>query len=87
MCNQLLSYRDFKILASSNSEIHIKIDESLLILRDQPFYGKMKQLYHYICLTSYTNNLVLYDYLVIIIIYTWLLLFLFNNKIIKYMFQ
>ena len=40
MCNQLLSFRDFKVLASSNSEIHIKIDESLLILRDQPILWK-----------------------------------------------
>ena len=35
-CNHVVSLEDFKILASSNSEFHLKIKESLLILRDKP---------------------------------------------------
>ena len=40
MCNQLFSFDDFKVLASSNSEFHLKIKESLLISRDQPILNK-----------------------------------------------
>ena len=35
MCNQPVSFDDFKVLASSKSELHLKIKESLLIPRDQ----------------------------------------------------
>ena len=34
-CDQLVSFDDFKVLASSNSEFHLKIKESLLMSRDQ----------------------------------------------------
>ena len=40
ICDQLVSFDDFKVLASSNSEFHLKIKESLLILRDQPVLNK-----------------------------------------------
>ena len=40
MCNQPVSFDDFKVLASSNSEFHLKIKESLLISRDQPILNK-----------------------------------------------
>ena len=35
-CDHLVSLEDFKILASGNSEFHLKIKESLLISRDKP---------------------------------------------------
>ena len=34
-CNHV-AHKDLKILASSNSEFHLKIKESLLIARDKP---------------------------------------------------
>ena len=40
ICNQPVSFDDFKVLASSNSEFNLKIKESLLILRDQPILNK-----------------------------------------------
>ena len=36
----LASFDDFKVLASGNSEFHVKIKKSLLILRDQPIMNK-----------------------------------------------
>ena len=35
-CDQVVSLKDFKLLASSNSEFHLKIKESFLIARDKP---------------------------------------------------
>ena len=35
-CDHAVSPEDFKILASSNSEFHLKIKKSLLIARDKP---------------------------------------------------
>ena len=35
-CDQVVSLEDFKLLASSNSEFHLKIKESFLIARDKP---------------------------------------------------
>ena len=35
MCDYIVSVDDFKILASSNFEFHLKIKESLSISRDQ----------------------------------------------------
>ena len=40
MCDQPISFGDFKVLASSNSELHLKIKESLLISRDQSILNK-----------------------------------------------
>ena len=40
ICDQPVSFDDFKVLASSNSEFHLKIKESLLIPRDQPVLNK-----------------------------------------------
>ena len=40
MCDQLVSFDDFKVLASSNSAFHLKIKECLLILRDQSILNK-----------------------------------------------
>ena len=42
ICDQPVSFDNFKVLASSNSEFHLKIKESLLILRDQPILNKNK---------------------------------------------
>ena len=35
-CDHAVSLKDFKILASSNSEFHLEIKESLLIACDKP---------------------------------------------------
>ena len=40
ICDQPVSFDDFKVLASSNSKFHLKIKESLLILCDQPILNK-----------------------------------------------
>ena len=40
ICDQLVSFDDFKVLTSTNSEFHLKIKESLLISRDQPVLNK-----------------------------------------------
>ena len=40
ICDQPDSFDDSKGLASSNSEFHLKIKESLLISRDQPVLNK-----------------------------------------------
>ena len=40
MCDQPVSFDNFKVLVSSNSEFHLKIKESLAILRDQPILNK-----------------------------------------------
>ena len=62
--DQPVSFDEFKVLASSNSEFHLKIKESLLISHDQPILNKKKHLCHYICLVSYRNILQSYNYLV-----------------------
>ena len=36
LCDHVVSLEDFKILASNNSEFHLKIKESLFISRDKP---------------------------------------------------
>ena len=40
ICDQPVSFGDFKELAFSNSEFHFKIRESLLISRGQPVLNK-----------------------------------------------
>ena len=40
MCDQPVSFDDFKVLASSNSEFHLLNKESLLISRDQLILNK-----------------------------------------------
>ena len=40
MCDHVVSFDDFKVLASSNSKFHLKINGSLLISRDQPTFNK-----------------------------------------------
>ena len=55
MYDQLVSFDDFKVLAYSNSEFHLKIKKGFLTSRNQTILNKMKHLYHYICLISYTN--------------------------------
>ena len=40
MCDELVFCDDFRVLASSNSEFHLKIKESLLIFPDQPILDK-----------------------------------------------
>ena len=46
MCDQPVSFENFKVVASSLSEFHLKIKESLLISCDQPLE---LQCYHYFC--------------------------------------
>ena len=40
ICDQPVSFDNFKVLASRNSEFHLKIKESLLVLCDQPVLNK-----------------------------------------------
>ena len=40
MCDQPVSFDDFKVLDSSNSEFHLKMKAGLLIWRDQPILNK-----------------------------------------------
>ena len=40
MCDQPVSFDDFKVLASCNSELHLKIKESFLLSHDQPVMNK-----------------------------------------------
>ena len=40
ICDQPVSFDDFKMLASSNSGFHLQIKESLLISRNQPVLNK-----------------------------------------------
>ena len=40
LCDHIGSIDDFKILATSNSDFHVKIRESLLILLDEPILNK-----------------------------------------------
>ena len=40
MCYQLVYFDYFKVLVSSNSEFHLKIKESILVLRYQPILNK-----------------------------------------------
>ena len=40
MYDQVVSFDDLKVLASSNSEFHLKIKENLLISRNQPIFNK-----------------------------------------------
>ena len=79
--DQPVSFDDFKVLASSNSEFHLKIKESLSISRDQPIFNKKKHLCHYICLVSYRNILQSYNYLVSSLIHCYLRFVVFSNKI------
>ena len=39
-CDHIVSIDDFKILATSDSDFHIKVKESLLISRDEPILNK-----------------------------------------------
>ena len=40
ICDQPVSFDNFKVLASSNSEFHLKVKGSLLISHDQPVLNK-----------------------------------------------
>ena len=42
-CNHIVSFDDFKILTSSNSEFHLKIKESLLISRHKTGLNRNKK--------------------------------------------
>ena len=57
MCDQVVPFDNFKVLASSNSELHLQIKEKILISCDQPVLKKMKHIYHHICLNSYRTFL------------------------------
>ena len=72
--NQPVPFDDFKVLAFSNSEFHLKIKESLLISRDQPYL--FDQLHKYF--TFFITIQFHHSYIVI-----YLLLFL----VTKYMLQ
>ena len=83
MCDQLVSFDDFKVLASSNSEFHLKIKESLLISCDQSILNKneasLPSLYLFDQLHKHFT--VLYDYLVSSFVHCYLHYVIFSNKI------
>ena len=39
-CDHIVSINDFKVLATSDSDFHIKVKESLLISRGEPILNK-----------------------------------------------
>ena len=39
-CDQIVSIDEFKILATSDSDFHVKVKESLLISHDEPIINK-----------------------------------------------
>ena len=78
---QPLSFDNFKVLTSSDSDVHLQIKESLVISRDQLIWIKMRYLCHYICLISYTNILQSCDCLVSSFIHCYLLFVVLSNKI------
>ena len=39
-CDHIVSINDFKVLATSDSDFHVKVKESLLISRDEPILNK-----------------------------------------------
>ena len=78
ICDQPVSFDDFKVLASSNSSSIWKSRKVNL------FWIKMKHLCHYICLISYTNILQSYDYLVSPFIHCYLL---FIASVTKYILK
>ena len=64
------------MVTSSNSDFHLKIKESLLILRTQPILNKNEaSLALYLFEYLHKHFTVLYHYLVIIIIYALLFTF------------
>ena len=82
MCDQPVSFDDFKVLASSNSKFHLKIKESLLISRDQFILNKNEAslpLYLFDLLHKYFTAL--YDYFVSSSIYCYLHYVVFGTKI------
>ena len=40
ICDRIVSIDDFKILATSESDFHVKVKESLLISLDEPILNK-----------------------------------------------
>ena len=62
--DQPVSFDDFKVLASSNSEFHLKIKKSLLISGDQPVLNKNEASLPLHFFISFTNILKSYGYLV-----------------------
>ena len=81
ICYQPVSFNDFEVLASSNSEFHLKIKESLLISRDQPILNKNKVSLPLHILDYLHNILQSYDYLVSPFIHCYLLFVVVSNKI------
>ena len=57
-CDHIVSIDDFKILATSDSDFHVKVKETLLISRDEPIL-KMKRLYLFTYLID-TSHIKLY---------------------------
>ena len=71
-CDHVVSLEDFKILASSNSEFHLKIKEILLISREK-FYFSITS---YLLLTAkqqaiFTYTSLTFNFLVVMQVYTY----------------
>ena len=60
MLDHVVSLEDFKILASSDSEFHLNIKESLLIARDKPELNKNEKSFHF----TYLINIFQLEYFI-----------------------
>ena len=77
---QPLSFDDFKVLTSSESDFHLQIKESLVISRDQLILNKNGVSLSLYLLISYTNILQSCDCLVSSFIHCYLLFVVLSNK-------
>ena len=77
ICEQPVSFDDFKVLAPNNSEFHLKIKKKSVNIAWSTCFDPC----HYICLISYTNILQSYDYLVLLLIHYYLIFVAFSDKI------
>ena len=82
ICDQAVSFDDFKVLASIISKFHLKIKEGLLISRDQPILNENEA-----CLVEYFFHLLrkyvirLYVFLLSSFRHCYLLFIVFSNNI------
>ena len=65
-CDHVVSLEDFKILASSNSEFHLKIKKSLLISRNKPELNRNEKYLPLYLFDYYIPARILYLYKVLI---------------------
>ena len=64
-CDHIVSVDEFKILPTSDSYIHVKVKESLLILRDEPVLNKNET---YLSLYLFRNYILIVFTIVTVIV-------------------